>query len=143
MPPISQGLCLASPGYFGPFLRLHLLGEATSTLFHHLFPLWVSFPLLVNNLLLGIMSGRKRGEFSLSGYLWRFSPNLRLYHLHEAGLRFALYPHVFLCLTHFDKRGVARTFGRNFWRWKAIEDFEIIFEFREVNYLFLLLDYRL
>ena len=89
------------------------------------------------------MSGRKRGEFSLSGYLWRFPPNLRLYHLHEAGPWFALYPHVFLCLIHFDKRGVARTFGRNFWRWKAIEDFEIIFEFREVNYLFLLLDYRL
>ena len=85
----------------------------------------------------------KRGEFSLSGRLRCLFPNLGLHHLYEVGLGFALYPHIFLYLTHLDRRGVAKTLGRNFWGLKAVEDFKIVFEFRNVNYLFLLLNSRL
>lgn len=141
--PHLPGLCLASFGNFGPSLRLYHLGEATLALFRHLLPFLLSFPFLVSYLLLGVMRSGKRGEYSLNGYLLCLSLYLGLHHLYEARPRFTLYPHIFLCLTHLDRRGMARAFGRDFWRWKVVEDFKIVFEFGDVNYLFLLVSGKL
>ena len=123
------------------FLRLHLLGKAPMALFHYLLPFLFPFPLLIDNFLLGVMRSRKRGESGLSGYLRCLSPNLGHHHLHQASPGLALYPHIFL--TCLGKRGVAKILGRNFWRLEVVEDFEIVFKFRDINYLFFLLGGRL
>ena len=104
--PTTQGLCLGSLGYFGPSLRLVLLGRDTSALFHHILLLLLSFPLFIYRLLLRVVRSGKRGVFSLTDHLGRLAPNLKLHYLHEVGPGLALYPNsfwdrrVFLYLVH-------------------------------------------
>ena len=136
--PMAQGLCLASLCDLGPFLRLHLLGKATSALFHYLLPFLLSFSFFISNLQLRVIRSGKRGELSLSVCLGRLSPNLGLHHLHKAGPGFALYPYILLYLTHLGRRGVAEILNRNYEGLKAAEDFEIVFRFKDLNYLFFL-----
>ena len=89
------------------------------------------------------MRSGKRGELSLSGCFGRFSPNLGLHHLHKASPGFALYPYTLLYLTYLGRGGVAEILSRNYEGLKAAEDFEIVFIFRDVKYLFFFLVGRL
>ena len=79
----------------------------------------------------------------LNGCFGRFSPNLGLHHFHKASPGFALYPYILLYLTYLGRGGVAEILGRNYEGLKAAEDFEIVFIFRDVKYLFFLLVGRL
>ena len=67
--PMAQGPCLGSFGYLGPSLRLILFRRDTLTLFHHVFPLLLLFPLFVCKFGLRVMKSGERGVFNLTSCL--------------------------------------------------------------------------